>query len=207
MKPLLDAFWRAAAYCLHPQVIALSILPVLLSSALVVGLGYFYWDAAVAAVRGTLESFSLVDAALTWAENMAGMQLRVALAPMLLLALALPLMVMLTVLLVAALATPAVVRLVGARRFAGLERKRGGGVLSSVFRSAGYTVADARCEVNSGFEFKGEFVVDLPRDLGLHGELKTKPLVFTASVSAGWWSSPRAIDPYTILPGTSLKKF
>jgi hypothetical protein len=73
--------------------------------------------------------------------------------------------------------------------------------------AAGYTVADARCEVNSGFEFKGEFVVDLPRDLGLHGELKTKPLVFTASVSAGWWSSPRAIDPYTILPGTSLKKF
>jgi Etoposide-induced protein 2.4 (EI24) len=141
MKPLLDAFWRAAAYCLHPQVIALSILPVLLSSALVVGLGYFYWDGAVAAVRGTLESFSLVDAALTWAENMAGMQLRVALAPMLLLALALPLMVMLTVLLVAALATPAVVRLVGARRFAGLERKHGGGVLSSVFRSVSYTLA------------------------------------------------------------------
>jgi hypothetical protein len=73
--------------------------------------------------------------------------------------------------------------------------------------AAGYTVADARCEVNSGFEFKGAFVVDLPRGLDLEGELKTKPLVFTASVSAGWWSSPRAIDPYTILPGTSLKKF
>lgn len=73
--------------------------------------------------------------------------------------------------------------------------------------AAGYTVADARCEVNSGIEFKGAFVVDLPRDFGLEGELKTKPLVFTASVTAGWWSSPRAIDPYTILEGTSLKKF
>jgi Etoposide-induced protein 2.4 (EI24) len=141
MKPLLDAFWRAAAYCLHPQVIALSILPVLLSSALMLGLGYFFWDGAVAAVRSTLESFSLVDAALRWVEDMVGMKLRVALAPLLLLALALPLMVMLTVLLVAALATPAVVRLVAARRFASLERKRGGGLVGSVFRSAGYTLA------------------------------------------------------------------
>ncbi|EHR70307.1 Protein of unknown function (DUF540) [Burkholderiales bacterium JOSHI_001] len=141
MKPLLDAFWRAAAYCLHPQVIALSILPVLLSSALVVSLGYFFWDGAVQAVRSTLESFSLVDAALRWAEDMAGMKLRVALAPMLLLAVALPLMVILTVLLVAALATPAVVRLVAVRRFASLERKRGGGLVGSVFRSAAYTLA------------------------------------------------------------------
>ena len=26
MKPLLDAFWRAGAYCLHPKVIGLSLL-------------------------------------------------------------------------------------------------------------------------------------------------------------------------------------
>ena len=30
MKPLLDAFWRAAAYCLHPRVIVLSLLPLVL---------------------------------------------------------------------------------------------------------------------------------------------------------------------------------
>jgi hypothetical protein len=74
--------------------------------------------------------------------------------------------------------------------------------------AAGYTIADARCEVNSGLEFKGEFHMDLRnRDFGLKGELKTKPLIFTASVSGTWWSSPRAIDPKEILPGTSLKKF
>ena len=27
MQGLVDAFWRAAAYCLHPRVIALSLLP------------------------------------------------------------------------------------------------------------------------------------------------------------------------------------
>ena len=30
MRLLLDAFWRAAAYCLHPQVIALSLLPLVI---------------------------------------------------------------------------------------------------------------------------------------------------------------------------------
>ena len=33
MKNVLDAFWRAALYCLHPRVIALSILPLVIMSA------------------------------------------------------------------------------------------------------------------------------------------------------------------------------
>ena len=47
MRLLLDAFWRAAAYCLHPRVIGLSMLPLGLMVLLAVGLGYFYWDTAV----------------------------------------------------------------------------------------------------------------------------------------------------------------
>jgi hypothetical protein len=34
MKELLDAFWRAAAYCLHPRVIGLSLLPLLVGTVL-----------------------------------------------------------------------------------------------------------------------------------------------------------------------------
>ena len=30
MKIMLDAFWRALAYCLHPRVVLLSLLPLLL---------------------------------------------------------------------------------------------------------------------------------------------------------------------------------
>ena len=48
MKSLLDAFWRAVAYCLHPKVIGLSLLPLLIGVALALGLGWFYWEAAVA---------------------------------------------------------------------------------------------------------------------------------------------------------------
>ena len=47
MNLLLDSFWRAAAYCLHPRVILLSLLPLVLMAAGALGLGYFFWDAAV----------------------------------------------------------------------------------------------------------------------------------------------------------------
>ena len=49
MSKLLDAFWRSALYCLHPRVIALSILPLVIMAAIALGLGYFFWDDALAA--------------------------------------------------------------------------------------------------------------------------------------------------------------
>ena len=61
MKLLLDSFWRAAAYLLMPRVIGLSLLPLLIAGGLALVLGYFFWEAAVATVRATLESWSLVE--------------------------------------------------------------------------------------------------------------------------------------------------
>src|SRR5450755_2424590 len=46
MTLLLDAFWRAAAYCLHPRVIVLSILPLVAVGGVAALLGYFYWEGA-----------------------------------------------------------------------------------------------------------------------------------------------------------------
>ena len=43
MSKLLDSFWRAAMYCLHPRVIALSVLPLVIMAVVSLGLGYFYW--------------------------------------------------------------------------------------------------------------------------------------------------------------------
>ena len=51
MNALLDAFWRSVAYCLHPKVIGLSLLPLLLVIGLIAGLGYLYMDPALAAVQ------------------------------------------------------------------------------------------------------------------------------------------------------------
>ena len=132
MKPLLDAFWRAGAYCLHPKVIGLSLLPLLLSAAIALLLGWFYWEAALTAVRGTLESWHLVDAGLSWIETQLGTSFRTVLAPLIVVVIAVPVVVVLSLLLVAWLMTPAIVRLVVARRFPALQKKQGAGLLMGV---------------------------------------------------------------------------
>ena len=132
MKELLDAFWRAAAYCLHPKVIGLSLLPLLLSAAIALLLGWFYWEAALSGVRGVLEGWHLVDAALTWIETLLGSSFRAMLAPLIVVVLAVPVVVVVSLLLVAWLMTPAIVRLVVARRFPALQKKQGAGLLLGI---------------------------------------------------------------------------
>lgn len=137
MNPVFDAFWRAAAYCVHPRVILWSLLPLLVAGAAVFGLGWFFWEGAVAAVRSALEEWSLVAALLQWLESIGGGAFRSVIAPLIVVALALPLVVIGTLLLVSWSMTPALVHLVVERRFAGLERRGSGaarwqGVLWSI---------------------------------------------------------------------------
>jgi hypothetical protein len=141
MNDLFDSFWRALAYCLHPRVILWSLLPLALAGGVVAFLGWAYWESAVRAVRGALEEWSLVAAALQWLESIGANQLRTLVAPMIVVALAVPLLVVATLLLVGMLVTPAVVRLVAARRFPALERREGGAWWQSVLWSLACTVA------------------------------------------------------------------
>ena len=60
MNKVLDAFWRACVYCLHPRVMALSVLPVVLMAVLSLGLAYFFWDSAVEAMGNFLGNFDLI---------------------------------------------------------------------------------------------------------------------------------------------------
>jgi hypothetical protein len=136
---LLDSFWRAAAYCLHPKVILLSLLPLLLSVALSLLLGWLFWDAAVAGVRHALEGWSITDTLLSWLDSMGADRLRSALAPLVVVALAVPLLVIVSLLFVAVLMTPAIVNLVSARRFPQLARLHGAGFWSSAGWSLGCT--------------------------------------------------------------------
>ena len=143
MNLLLDSFWRAAMYCLHPRVIALSILPLVIMAALSLGLGYFFWDDTLAAIRSNLESYEMVSRMVRWLESLGLSSLRLVLAPALLLALAIPVIVIASLLFVAVFMTPAMVSLVAERRFPGLERKKGGSMLTSVVWSLGSTVVAA----------------------------------------------------------------
>lgn len=140
MTALLDAFWRAAAYCLHPRVILLSLVPLVLAGGLAFALGYFFWEPAVAGVRATLESWALIDALLKWLDALGGGGLRALIAPLVIVALALPVIVVLSLLTVALFMAPALVSLVAKRRFGDLEAKRGAAAWQSVLWSLGCTL-------------------------------------------------------------------
>jgi hypothetical protein len=140
VKALLDSFWRAAAYCLHPRVIALSLLPLVLMAGLALGLGYFFWERALDAVRATFESWEIVATLLAWLESVGLSGLKTVLAPMVVVFLTTPVVVVLALLLVAMLMTPSMLSLVGERRFALLERKRGGSFIGGAFGALWATV-------------------------------------------------------------------
>ena len=140
MKLLLDSFWRAAAYCLHPRVIALSVFPLLLMAGLALAVGYFFWEPAVAGVRELLESWHLVATFIGWLEGLGLANLKSVLAPMIVVFISTPVIVVLSLLMVATLMTPSMLSLVGERRFAQLERRRGGSFFGSLFGALWATV-------------------------------------------------------------------
>jgi len=141
MTTIFDAFWRAVVHCMHPRVILWSFLPLLLAGGLVAVLGWAYWESTVAGVRGALEQWSLVAAMLKWLDSVGAGTLRSLLAPLIVVALSVPVVVVITLLLVALFVTPAVVRMVAARRFPGLQRLDGGSWWHGLLWSLACTVA------------------------------------------------------------------
>lgn len=135
MGLLFDSFWRAVAYCVHPRVMALSVLPLLLMAGLAAALHYFYWDSAVEFVRTTLQTTPWLDSVWQWLRGWGvNTDVPTLVAPLLLIVALTPIVVMLALLVIGFLMTPALVSLVAARRFAALERKKGG----SFFLSLGW---------------------------------------------------------------------
>ncbi|WP_427915441.1 EI24 domain-containing protein [Ramlibacter sp. MMS24-I3-19] len=140
MGLLLDSFWRAVAYCLHPRVVALSVLPLILMVAAALGLGWLFWAPAVDGVFRWLESSAMLSQVGEWLQGMGLGNLRTVIAPLLVIAIATPVIVLVALLAVAVLMTPAIVKLVAERRFPQLERRRGGSMLASIGWSLGSTL-------------------------------------------------------------------
>jgi hypothetical protein len=140
MNLVFDAFWRAAAYCLHPRVIALSLLPLLIMVGLALGAGYFFWDAALAIVNEALAGSDWITRILSWLDSAGVGKLKAAIAPLVVVLAATPVLVVASLLAVALMMTPAMVAMVAERRFDKLERKKGNGLFSSLLWSLGSTV-------------------------------------------------------------------
>jgi len=141
MNPMIDAFLRAAMYCLHPRVIALSFLPLAVMVAVSLGLGYFFWNDAVDSLRLQLTGWAWMEWLGQWLDRMGLEGVRLVLAPALLLFASIPFIVVASLLMVAVFMMPAMVSLVSERRFAGLERKKGGSFWGSLAWSLGSTLA------------------------------------------------------------------
>lgn len=137
MSLFLDSFWRAVAYCLHPRVIALSLLPLVILLVLAMGLGYFFWQAAIDAVFGWLAAADWMEAVSNWLAEMGLSGLKNAMAPLIVIFVVTPVLVVVVLFAVALAMTPAIVRLVARRRFPGIERKEGASFLRSALWSFG----------------------------------------------------------------------
>ena len=141
MKLLFGSFWRAVAYCLHPKVLFLSLLPLVVAGVVTLVVGKLFWEPALDAVRATLNHWELVNSMLEWISSMLGANFRTGIAALIVIALTIPVVVAFTLVLVGLWVTPAVVSMVSRRRFPALERRHGGSWWLGALASLGWTIA------------------------------------------------------------------
>lgn len=141
MPLFLDSLWRAAAYCLRPRVMFLSLLPLALIGFLSLAWGYYFWDSSLALVREGLDGFALVRMVSDWLQGMGWSDLQSVLAPMIVIFVATPVIVIGSLLVVALLMTPGLIQMVAAGRFPQLERRQGGSWWGSAWWSLWSAVA------------------------------------------------------------------
>ncbi|MEI7783488.1 MAG: EI24 domain-containing protein [Betaproteobacteria bacterium] len=141
MGPVVESFFRAAVYCLHPRVIALSFLPLAITIVGVLGLGYFFWNDVIEALRLQLEAWAWIKLIAGALETIGLGGLRAVMAPALLLFATIPFIVIICLLMVSFFMTPAMIALVAERRFPTLERKKGASLIASVAWALGSTLA------------------------------------------------------------------
>ena len=125
---MIDSFWRALAYCLHPKVVLLSLLPLILMAVIVTGLGALYWDLAVNSVRTWMELSPVLGWGSTWLERMGLLNLKAVIAPLVIIVAVTPVVMIMSLLAVSLMMTPTLVSMVGSRRFSQLVLKRGGSI-------------------------------------------------------------------------------
>lgn len=129
---MLDSFWRAAAYCFRPKVIALSLVPLVVMLLVLGGWSYFYWTASVAAVQHWVETIGWLRTMFSWFGGSGTEGFAAGVAPFVVLVLMTPIAAVLALLIIALLMTPALVRMVTEQRFATLAKKHGTGLVASV---------------------------------------------------------------------------
>ncbi|MBB5401504.1 MULTISPECIES: EI24 domain-containing protein [Paraburkholderia] len=126
MNDLLRSFGRALASALHPRMLWLTFKPFIVAT---VGWGlllWFFWQTVTGATRTWLDDWSFTATLYHLFDVLGFSTLHAVIAPFIVIAMAIPLIVVTVLLLIAMLSMPAVIRFLAARQFAGLEIRRGG---------------------------------------------------------------------------------
>lgn len=124
---------------MHPKVLAWTLVPLMVSALLTTLVGWLYWDSLVRWIQQSLDSWALLSTLWGWLESWGASGVRAAVAPLLVILVATPLIAITSLFIAAMLMTPALVRLVAQRRFPQLERKRGGSLAASLLWSLAST--------------------------------------------------------------------
>lgn len=101
-------------------------------------LGWLYWESAIDGVRAGLAAWAVMGTALAWLDSLGLQSLRTVLAPAIVVALAVPLVVVACLVLVALFLSPVMTRLVAARRFPALQARADGRLWRRKFHGLGH---------------------------------------------------------------------
>ncbi|CAG9240507.1 putative transmembrane protein [Paraburkholderia caribensis] len=135
MNDLLRSFGRALSSVLHPRMLWLTFMP-FAAATIVWGVAlWFSWQTLIGATRNWLESWPLTTTLYGLFDWLGFSSLHAAVAPFIVIAVAIPLIVVTVLLLIATLSMPAVIRHLSKRQFATLEMRRGGTFVGSLVHS------------------------------------------------------------------------
>jgi hypothetical protein len=175
---------RACVAVWHPRMLLAGLLAAALVAAPLFAAAWWGWEDAVAAVRAAMEQWALVEAMLRWLEATGGAGLRTLVAPMLLVAAALPIVVVLVAAVVALVVAPVAARVAAE----GLAR-RGGGAIEPA-RGLGAGALGARV-LACTFVASGVLVLSMPLWLVPGAVLLVWPLAW------GWMAA--RVLPHAVL--------
>ena len=129
------SFGRALSSVLHPRMLWLTFMP-FAAATIVWGVAlWFSWQTLIGATRNWLESWPLTTTLYGLFDWLGFSSLHTAVAPFIVIAVAIPLIVVTVLLLIATLSMPAVIRHLSKRQFASLEMRHGGTFAGSLVHS------------------------------------------------------------------------
>lgn len=135
MNDLLRSFGRALSSVLHPRMLWLTFMP-FAAATIVWGVAlWFSWQTLIGATRNWLESWPLTTTLYGLFDWLGFSSLHAAVAPFIVIAIAIPLIVVTVLLLIATLSMPAVIKHLSKRQFAALEMRHGGTFAGSLVHS------------------------------------------------------------------------